>query len=85
MTKGPFLKCFVEPSHVPPSPVPTEVAAVALNSPNGALVGLQITTPCGTQMFFLDVELAKALAKMLLESAGGIVVAQQVPALPRVG
>jgi hypothetical protein len=71
----PAARVFVQPQRVESGPVPTEIAAVPIGLNGARAVGLQVTTPTGTQLFFLAPEVAQALARMLDDAAGGIVIA----------
>lgn len=67
------------PTALPPQPVPTEVGVATVVIHGTKAVGLQITTPCGTSIFFLDVEQARQVAELLQGAAGGVVVVPKLP------
>lgn len=67
------------PSKVQPAPVPTEFGAGRVSLPSGPAVILQVSTPCGLQVYFLDLDTARKVGAVLTDLAGGIVPATVLP------
>jgi hypothetical protein len=66
-----------QPPALAPQPVPTQVFVGQIRTPQGALVVLQVATPVGVAVYFLDPEAAIRIGQMLRQcgkaSKAGIV------------
>jgi len=66
---------LISPVTIGPGPVPTQIAVGEARNAITRLVVLQLTTPLGVQMFFIEPELAVKLGKQLSAFGSGIVTA----------
>lgn len=69
-----------------PSPVPTSIALgeTIVDNTGTKMVVLQLATPSGVQVYFLDADAARAVGAKLTEMVSGIVLAPASTPLPPV-
>ena len=71
---------LLAPMTVQPVPVPLQIAVRGVRNVSGDLmVAVQILSPTGIAMYFLPIENARAMARLLDEASGGLVVADALP------
>ena len=61
-----------KPQEVSPQPVPMSISVNGAKGPAGDFVVLQIQTPIGIAVYFLDVETARGLGAMLKDAASPV-------------
>lgn len=57
------------PQPVPLAPVPTHMNVRVVPVPDGQLVALEVTTPVGVSVYFLDPRAAAALADVIAQAS----------------